>query len=153
MIEDEMIGWHPWFNGHEYEQALGDGEGQWSLACGSPWGHKESEMTEWLNNNNNNKSITLYYKELLFLFSCSVLSDSLWPHGLQHPRLPCLQFVVIYSTQSKFLHSQWSRSRCFSWTLAFSMIQRMLAIWSLVPLLFQNPACTSEVLGSHTVEA
>ena len=38
--EDEMIGWHHWLNGHEFEQALGDSEGQWSLACCSPWGHR-----------------------------------------------------------------------------------------------------------------
>ena len=38
------------FNGHEFEQALGDGEGQRSPVCCSPWGHKESDMTEWLNN-------------------------------------------------------------------------------------------------------
>ena len=38
-------------NGHEFEQALGDGEGQGSLACCSPWGHKELDMTEQLNNN------------------------------------------------------------------------------------------------------
>ena len=37
MTEDEMIGWHPWLNEHEFEQALGDGEGQGSLACCSPW--------------------------------------------------------------------------------------------------------------------
>ena len=42
MTEDEMVGWHPWLNGHEFEQALEDGEGQGSLACCSPWGHKES---------------------------------------------------------------------------------------------------------------
>ena len=53
MTEDEMVGWHRRFNGHELEQALGDGEGQWGLMCCSPWGHKESDMTEWLNNNNN----------------------------------------------------------------------------------------------------
>ena len=47
--EDEMVGWHNWFNGHEFEQAPGDGEGQVSLACCSPWSHRESEMTEWLN--------------------------------------------------------------------------------------------------------
>ena len=43
--EDEMTGWHHWLNGHEFEQALGDGEGQGSLACCSPWGHKGSNMT------------------------------------------------------------------------------------------------------------
>ena len=40
-------------NGHEFEQALGDDEGQGNLACCSPWGHKKSDMTESLNNNNN----------------------------------------------------------------------------------------------------
>ena len=51
MTEDEMVGWHHQLNGHKFEQALGDGEGQGSLACCSPWGCKESNTTEWLNNN------------------------------------------------------------------------------------------------------
>ena len=51
VTEDEMVGWYQWLNGHELEQAPGDGEGQGSLACYSPWGHKESDTTEWLNNN------------------------------------------------------------------------------------------------------
>ena len=41
MTEDEMAGWHHWLDGHEFEQALGVGDGQGSLACCSPWGHKE----------------------------------------------------------------------------------------------------------------
>ena len=41
MTEDEMVGWHHQFNGHEFEQTLGDSEGQGSLGCCSPWGHKE----------------------------------------------------------------------------------------------------------------
>ena len=41
--EDERVGWHHQLNGHELEQTLGDGEGQGSLACYSPWGHKESD--------------------------------------------------------------------------------------------------------------
>ena len=45
-----MIGWHHQPNGHEFEQALGVGEGQGSLACCSPWGCKELDMTEQLNN-------------------------------------------------------------------------------------------------------
>ena len=49
MTEDEMIGWHHQLDGREFEQALGVGDGQESLACCSPWGHKESDMTEWLN--------------------------------------------------------------------------------------------------------
>ena len=47
--EDEMVGWHHRPDGHEFEQALGVGDGQGSLACYSPWGCKESDMTEWLN--------------------------------------------------------------------------------------------------------
>ena len=46
--EDKMVGWHHRFNGHEFEQALGVGDGQGSLACHSPWGCKESDTTEWL---------------------------------------------------------------------------------------------------------
>ena len=40
--EDEMVEWHHWLNGHEFEQAMGVGDGQGSLVCYSPWGHKES---------------------------------------------------------------------------------------------------------------
>ena len=49
MIEDEMVGWHHWLSGHEFEQVPGVGDGQGGLTCCSPWGHKESGMTEQLN--------------------------------------------------------------------------------------------------------
>ena len=60
-----MVGWHHRHNGHQFDQAPGDGEGQGSLACCNPWGCKESDTTERLNNNNNYKAtakvlITLY---------------------------------------------------------------------------------------------
>ena len=48
--EDQMVGWYHLLNGHEFEQAPGDGEGQGRLVCCSPWGRKESDMTEQLNN-------------------------------------------------------------------------------------------------------
>ena len=60
MSEDEMVGWHHQLIGHEFEQAQGDGEGEGSLACCSPWGHKESDMTELLYNNMNQLSIYIY---------------------------------------------------------------------------------------------
>ena len=60
MTEGEMVGWYLWFYGHEFEQAPGDGEGQGSVACCSPWGCKESDMTEQLNNNNN------YYRCIIY---------------------------------------------------------------------------------------
>ena len=52
VTEDEMTGWHHQLNGHEFEQAPGDGEGQGSLVCCSPRGQKESDTTERLHNNN-----------------------------------------------------------------------------------------------------
>ena len=51
MTEDEMVGWHHQLNGHELEQAPGDGEEQVGLACCSPWVCKESDTTERVNNN------------------------------------------------------------------------------------------------------
>ena len=57
MTEDEMAGWHHQLNGHESEQTSRDGEGQGSLACCSPWCCKESDMTEWLNNNKNTQQL------------------------------------------------------------------------------------------------
>ena len=45
----QMAGWHHWLNGHEFEQASGVGDRQGSLVCCSPWCHKESDTTEWLN--------------------------------------------------------------------------------------------------------
>ena len=52
MTEDQRVGWPHWLDAHEFEQTLGDGEGQGGLVRCCPWGHKESDTTEWLNNNN-----------------------------------------------------------------------------------------------------
>ena len=49
MTEDEMAGWHHQLNGLEFEQTLGVGDGQRSLTCCPPWGHKEWDMAERLN--------------------------------------------------------------------------------------------------------
>ena len=49
MTEDEIVGWHHQLNGHEFEKALGIGNGQGNLVCCSPWGCKESNLTEQLN--------------------------------------------------------------------------------------------------------
>ena len=57
-----MVGWHHGLDGHEFEQGLGDGEGQGSLVCCSPWGRKELDMTEQLNNN---KAIKDMYEEII----------------------------------------------------------------------------------------
>ena len=46
MTEDETVGWHHQLDGHEFEQALGVGDGQGSLVCCGPWVHRESDTTE-----------------------------------------------------------------------------------------------------------
>ena len=58
MTEDEMVEWHHRLNGYEFEQALGDGEEQGGLVCSSPLGHKELDLTEQLNNDKKNVTVT-----------------------------------------------------------------------------------------------
>ena len=65
---DEMVGWHHLHNGHEFEQTLADSEGQGSLICCSPQGHKELDTTEQMNNCKNEPS---HGKFSLFLFTCN----------------------------------------------------------------------------------
>ena len=67
-IQDEMVGWHHQLNGHEFELALGVGDGQGSLVCCSPWGRRESDMTEWLNWTDHHHWLNYYYLVLLDCF-------------------------------------------------------------------------------------
>ena len=60
MTEDEMVGWHHQLNGHEFEQAPGDGDGQGSLACSSPWGCEELDRTEQLNSNKDMEATQMF---------------------------------------------------------------------------------------------
>ena len=60
VTKNEMVGWHHWLNGHEFEQTQADNEGQGSLVCCSPWGHKESDMAYWLNNNSPQTNVSLF---------------------------------------------------------------------------------------------
>ena len=55
VTEDEMVGWHHWLNEPEFDQTTGDSDGEESLVCFSPWGHKESDLTELQNNNKSRK--------------------------------------------------------------------------------------------------
>ena len=86
--EDETVRWHHWLNGHEFEYTPGAGDGQGSLACCSPWGHKESDMTErlsWLNSlyhpDKKFTELQIYYKHLLFKMHC------LWAANLSYFRV------------------------------------------------------------------
>ena len=83
MAEDEMFGWYHQLEGHEFEQVLGDGEGQESLACYSPWGHNELDTTEWLNSNSG-KRLTMGVGKTRFqmwtlpFMNCGEYTS--WPH-------------------------------------------------------------------------
>ena len=67
--EDEMAGWHHWLDGRESEWTLGVGDGQGGLACCNSWGHKESDMTEWLNWTDMIKTNFIEYLEVIFIIS------------------------------------------------------------------------------------
>ena len=74
VTEDETDGWHHQHNGHEFEQTPGDGEGQGSLVYCSSWGHKESDMTDWLNNNNVYLGFH-FFPECVIIFSVKILHE------------------------------------------------------------------------------
>ena len=67
MAEDEMVGWHHCLNGHEFVQTLGDSKGQGSLAQCSPWGRKESDVTERLNNDDGEASCCTPESNICFM--------------------------------------------------------------------------------------
>ena len=90
-----MVARHHRFNGHEFEQTPGDGEGQGSLACCSPWGHKELDMTSWLNSMTCHHLLFSYiplHFSVLHKPECTyrdyILCLSCWPP------LPTLRFPV-----------------------------------------------------------
>ena len=66
MTEDEMVGWHHQLNGHDFEQTLGVGDGQEGPVCCSPWGCKESDTTEQLNNNSRARTSARFYVGVSF---------------------------------------------------------------------------------------
>ena len=90
MAEDEMVGWYHWLDGHEFEPALGVGDGQGSLECCSPWCPKESNTSEWVNNN---KMVQCR----LVLISHKSLD---WPHVLLLQLLPWCGDIVTTVSES-----------------------------------------------------
>ena len=101
MTEDEMVGWHHQLDGHEFEQVLGVGDGLGGLACCSPWGRKESDMTEQLN-------WTEVLIALSYVWFCNPM-DSSPPgssiHGILQARI--LKWVAMSSSRG----SSWPRDQ------------------------------------------
>ena len=87
VTENEMVRWHQWLNGHEFEQTPEDSGGHGSLSCCSPWGHRESYTTEQLNNNSHMYTYTVsekYLQTVRRIFVKDFVSYSLFSN------LPCL---------------------------------------------------------------
>ena len=74
ITEDEMVGWHHWLKGHEFEQALGGGEWQGTPAFCSPQVHKESDTAEWLNNHNPSRLVVMRVFSYAFLYILAMFS-------------------------------------------------------------------------------
>ena len=102
MTEDEMIGWHHRLNGHEFEQTPGDGEGQGNLVCCSPWGHKESDTTQQLNNNNNIPTLEVMEGKVKTQTKQS-LQENFSPHPYTHPVIPKTQLKAQMGALQKML--------------------------------------------------
>ena len=83
--EDDMVGWHHQLSGHKFEQALQVGDGQGSLVCCSPWGHKESDAVEWLSWTELWIAIILSLVKHFHFLDCSSFSDLCWDRTEQNP--------------------------------------------------------------------
>ena len=82
MTEDLMFGWHQWLYGHEFEQVLGVDDGQGSLVCYSPWGHKESDTTELLNWTDSTYFLSFWKEPFIRLVDCfhilAIVNNPFW---------------------------------------------------------------------------
>ena len=102
MAEDEMVGWHHQLDRHEFEQAPGVDDGHGSLECCSPWGHKESDMTEWLNWTEMSMRLHRRNCKLRFLFSEAMLflpcqADRRFPFSIFLPSISSSLPALVYS--------------------------------------------------------
>ena len=130
--EDEMVGWHHWLDGHESEQALGVGDGQGSLACYSPWGCKELDMTEWLNWTELKANIPVWHEEPFFsLYTLNLFSlKVLFTYHLLLPEncaaILYLRMKSIIASSFFFLHI--SPPLCFIFII--SILQCLIPNWN-----------------------
>ena len=122
-----MVGWHHWLDRHEFEQAPVVGVGQGSLACCSPWGHKQLNMTEWLNwlkgevNPGAHNTFCLW---LIFTKSC-----------------PCSHTLLQVITLSQLQQSRWGNE----WACAFGKRIQLYTRneWTILCVMF---LCLSKIL-------
>ena len=138
MTEDEMVGWHHWLNGHEFEQTLGDSEGQGSLGCCSLWGCKESDTTEWLNNNKFQALLSFPEKSWIILFYEAINVGNF--RSLIVPSMSSISNLgPVFCFLFIFFEVQWrySRIRCTVWWFNIYIHCIMITIRSLVNVYHQ----------------
>ena len=108
--EDEMVGWHYRLNGHEFEQALGDSEGQGSLACCSPWGRKGSDTTGRLNKNKNAEIHSAHMKTTVMemdLFVVPHLTIRGFTFSVKAGTGCSLSFLTAFLASRRWGHTNW----------------------------------------------
>ena len=126
MTEDETFGWHHWLSGLEFEQTLGDSEGQESLACCSPWGRRVGHDWAIEQQQSKNEGGRVSKKQMATKgefssgqFSHSVVSNSLRPHESQHTRPLCPPLAPrVYSNSCPL--SRWCHPTISSSVVPFS---------------------------------
>ena len=116
--EDQMVGWYHQLNGHKFEQGLGDSVEQRGLACCSPWGCKELDMTERLNNNNNNEKAWMLWE--LLKCDTETWSEKCWKNGSD--RFTWQRVVTSFNFVKNTVSGKWNEARCVKrGTLAWSI--------------------------------
>ena len=126
--EDEVVGWHHWLSGHEFELTLGDSEGQGSLARCSPWGCKESDITKRLNDKNPEQGQVQRTLCAVCLVTCVWLLLIPWTAALQASQpmrilqARIMEWVAMPSSQG----SSQPRDR----TQVFHVAGRFFTIWA-----------------------
>ena len=137
MTQDEMVRCHHRLDGHEYEQAPGDGNGQGSLACYSPWGNKESDMTEWLNWIEH----IYIYKQNIFKISLKLFFKYIiLSHNCPNFRIFLLLLLLFFSPPfPPFLPHLLSSSSIFLFFLLSSLLP-FSEHSSFLPLLYHQPS-------------
>ena len=110
--EDEMVGWHHWLNGHEFEQGLGVGDGQGRLACCSPWsrrvGHNWGTKLNWRYQSNNSMNKSKFLCLWVKIRSTFPETRLFWLQWMSNklPQHKWFKAVIIYD----LLWSLWVRS-------------------------------------------
>ena len=124
----QMVGWNHWLNGHEFEQAPGDGEGQGRLVCCSPWCRKELDTNEWLNSN-----------KCLFMCVCIYLNICV-------NRIKVIKHIQPITSKSYNLY--WQRKYA---QFLFYVILQWIMVFSPVLCIFQEKLLLNlEILIKHS---